>query len=443
MEDKDPKYNLMLIFALVIVLAFDIFFVSHKEGYHTNEIRSYELSNSEFAPTRLTDRLADEGPVWMSSCEIAEYVSFSGNDPFAILSAYLNTTSDIHPPFYYMMLNLFSAVRAVYSYGTLSPWPGCVLNMVFMMGSMIVISSFFKNVIGKKYLGPVTALFYGLSPAGIDTVLLIGMYGAAAFFGLAFAYLVIRKIADGRSFRKGNKKIVFVTVLGFLTCYHTCILFFFVILSSVIYLLSVKRKKEAVYLIRTMAISAAFGLLLYPFALRNLLRVPGVLLSAGRRAAESGFIERARVFTETAADRTGWSYGGAAMMLAFVLLAALVAIISGKMRFFGPVLFVSACGYILTESFLFTSAGDSYLMPVYPFIMIMWIMGLGFIITRIAESFLKDLRFRKVVYTGVLFIWTVSCLCLVPVIMPGYLCEGYSVQLRISENYSSYNAVVV
>ena len=441
MKDKDPKYNLMLIFALVIVLAFDIFFVYHKEGYHTIEILSYELSDSEFTPVRLTERLSDEGPVWMSSYEITEHVAVSGNNPFVAIPAYLNSVSESDPPFYYMMLNVFSAVRAVFSYGTLSPWPGCVLNMFFMMCSMIVISSFFRNVVGKKFLGPVTALFYGLSPAGIDTVLLIGMYGAAAFFGLAFAYLVLRRIADGRDFRKRNKKIIFVTVLGFLTSYHTCIFFFFLILTSVIYLVSVKKTKNALYLIRTMIISAVLGVAAYPFVFGDISRaVRGFSFAESTLA---GFADRVRVFTVMTAERTGWSGGGAVMMLVFVLIAAAVAVLTKKMRFSGPALFVSVCGYILTESLIAPGAEDRYLMPVFPFVMIIWIMGLGFIISYIAERFLKDPGFRKVIYAGVLFIWTVSCLCLVPVISPVYLCEGYSGQLGISENYSSYNAVIV
>ncbi|MBO7532289.1 MAG: hypothetical protein J6T50_10850, partial [Lachnospiraceae bacterium] len=57
--------------------------------------------------------------------------------------------------------------------------------------------------------------------------------------------------------------------------------------------------------------------------------------------------------------------------------------------------------------------------------------------------FLKDLKFKKMIYTGVLFVWTVSCIVLVLVINPSYLYEGYSEQVRISRNYSSYDAVVI
>ena len=170
MKEKDPKYNLMLTFALIIVLAFDVFFVSQKEGYHMDEVLSYELSNSEFTPwitptqpegrlekyyraeiydddffvlvSNLFSQISDvvmrrgastaanytadvyDSPVWMSSSDMTEYVTFSGDDSVIALSAYYNSTTDNHPPLYFMLLNIFSAVWALFSYGVLSPWPG-------------------------------------------------------------------------------------------------------------------------------------------------------------------------------------------------------------------------------------------------------------------------------------------------------------------------------
>ena len=50
MNEKDLKYKILVVLSVVIVIAFDVFFVSKKEGYHMDEILSYELSNSEFTP---------------------------------------------------------------------------------------------------------------------------------------------------------------------------------------------------------------------------------------------------------------------------------------------------------------------------------------------------------------------------------------------------------
>ena len=489
MNEKDPKYNLMLAFALLIVLAFDIFFVSQKEGYHMDEVLSYELSNSEFTPWitptqpegrlekyyraeiydrnffvclsnlfgQVSDILKNRGssvaanytadvydhPVWMSSSDMREYVAYYGDDSVIALSAYYNSTTDNHPPLYFMLLNIFSVIWAVFSYGSISPWPGCILNMIFMMGSMLLISAFFKNIVGKKYLGPVAALFYGLSPAGINTVLLIRMYGAVAFFCLAFAYILLRKIASGDDFAKGNKRLILVTVLGFLTQYFSCILFFFITLTSVIYLIAVGKKKEAFRLIRTMLISAVWGVALYPFVFHDLF---GTKIGSSVRenmVSAAGSLDKLKTFMTITAERTGWSVGGALMMLFFVVAGAVIAILAKKVRFYAPVLAVSAAGYILIVSKLAPYTVDRYMMPVFPFVVIIWMLGLGFIVSFLSEKYLKDLKFRKMVYTGVLLAWTVSSIGLVPTFVPEYLYVGYSPQLHISENFSSYDAVVV
>ncbi|MCR5618759.1 MAG: hypothetical protein K6F65_01545 [Lachnospiraceae bacterium] len=489
MKEKDPKYNLMLTFALIIVLAFDIFFVSQKEGYHMDEILSYELSNSEFTPwitptqpegrlekyyraeiyddrftvlasnlfTQISDILKRRGasvaanytadvydsPVWMTSSDMKEYVTFFGDDSVIALSAYYNSITDNHPPLYFMLLNIFSAVYAIFFYGSISPWPGCILNMIFMMGSMLIISAFFKNVFDRKYLGPVAALFYGLSPAGMNTVLLIRMYGAVAFFCLAFAYIVLKKLADGSDLKKGNKKLILVTVLGFLTQYFSCILFFFLILSSVIYLISAKKIRNALYLLRTMILSAVWGVVLYPFVFHDLF---GTQIGSSVRenlVSVSGYGSKLKTFLDIVAQQTGWSVTGCIMMFVFILIGALIAIFSRGIRFYGPILFVTALGYVLTVSKLAPYTVDRYLMPVFPFVVMIEILGLGTVISSVAEKYLKDIRFRRIVYTGVLFIWTVSCICLVPVISPNYLYTGYSNQERISRSYSSYDAVVV
>ena len=489
MKEKDPKYNLMLTFALIIVLAFDIFFVAHKEGYHMDEVLSYELSNSEFTPwitptqpegrlekyyraeiyddrftvlvsnlfSQISDILKRRGasvaanytadvydsPVWMTSSDMKEYVTFYGEDSVIALSAYYNSTTDNHPPLYFMLLNIFSAVYSLFFYGSISVWPGCILNMIFMMGSMLIISAFFKNVFDKKYLGPVAALFYGLSPAGINTVLLIRMYGAVAFFCLAFAYIVLKNLADGSDFKKGNKKLILVTVLGFLTQYFSCILFFFLIISAVVYLLSAKKVRNALYLLRAMIISAVWGVALYPFVFHDLF---GTQIGSSVRenlVTAFGYGAKLRTFLDITAKQTGWSVAGCIIMFVFILIGAVIAVLSKKCRFYGPILFVTALGYILAVSKLAPYTVDRYLMPVFPFVVIIEILGLGAIVSSVSEKYLKDLRFRKIVYTGVLFIWSVSCICLVPVMDPNYLFTGYSNQERISQSYSSYDAVVV
>ena len=57
-----------------------------------------------------------------------------------------------------------------------------------------MICAFFRDIACRKYLGPLTAIIYGLSPAGLNTVLLIRMYSMTSFFCLAFTYVLFLKL---------------------------------------------------------------------------------------------------------------------------------------------------------------------------------------------------------------------------------------------------------
>ena len=48
--DSNIKIHLCAVLSVIIVMAFDVFFVFQKEGFHMDEVLSYELSNSEFTP---------------------------------------------------------------------------------------------------------------------------------------------------------------------------------------------------------------------------------------------------------------------------------------------------------------------------------------------------------------------------------------------------------
>ena len=489
MKEKNNKTDILLIFAIIIVLICDVFFVLKKEGYHMDEILSYQLSNSEFTPwitpTQPQGRLekyygawirddsffgtvgnffsqvgdvlknrsgsvaanmtADvyDSPQWMSRRQITDYVLYTENDSVPAVSAYYNTTTDNHPPLYFILINIVSIISSFFSKGVLSPWPGCILNMIFMVGSMIVISRFFSDLVGKEYLGPVAALFYGLSPAGLGTVILIRMYAMTAFFCLAFTYLIYKKLIREEDFKRGNKKLILVTVLGFLTQYFTCIYFFFLTLLTLIRLVYSGKKKQALYLFRAMVISAVWGVALYPFVFHDLFGTRIGESVMGSLSGLEGFAEKFRIFAGITAERTAWSIGGAVVFLSMFLLSVILAAKNRKVTFYGPALCISAFMYVLVVSKIAPYTVDRYLMPVFPIITICISLGMAYVIKCITDRFVSDVKGRKKIYGIGLASCAFVCVGMVFIYQPDYLFEGYSDQLRISDRYSKYDAVVV
>ncbi len=487
--DSNYKFHLLAFLSVIIVMAFDVFFAFQKEGFHMDEVLSYELSNSEFTPwitptqpegrlekfyrneirddrfggtvSNLFDQIKDvisnrgasvaasytadvyDAPQWMTDDEITRYVTYYGNDSVIVLSAYYNTTTDNHPPLYFMLLNIFSAVYALFAYGSFSVWPGIILNMIFMAGSLFIICAFFENIVGKKCLGPVAAVIYGLSHAGLNTVLLIRMYSMTSFFCLAFTYVLFLKLSKEGEPRYKNKLFILITVFGFLTQYFVCIYYFFLTVCVLIYLLFTGKKKVLTNLIKTLAISAVIGLILYPFVYHDLFGT-----AIGNSVMESvsglgGYVEKVLAFAGIVAGECAGCLVALGVILVIMAAGVVIAVKTKKTRIWAIAPGISVIGYFLTVSKIAPYTVDRYLMPVMGVIMVCFVTGVSFVIGMLIESFIKTENSRQAIETAACLIVCVAGFVFVFINPPGYLYKGYASQLKISERYTDYDAVVV
>lgn len=155
-------------------------FVVQKEGYHMDELLSYELANAEFnpwiVPTQPEGRLAKfvrneidgdtfgetlgnvanvaadlmrnrgnsllagyqadvyDEPVWISGKRFHDYITVDGKDAFNYLSVYFNVKDDNHPPLHFMLLHTISSIRR----GEAEPFMGCLINLAAVLGCCIL-----------------------------------------------------------------------------------------------------------------------------------------------------------------------------------------------------------------------------------------------------------------------------------------------------------------
>lgn len=311
---REKAYEIMAVAACVAVFCL---FVSWKEGFHMDELLSFELANAEFNPWIVTTQpegrlakfvhneidgetfgetvgnLADtvkdvlqnrgnsklftykadvyEEPVWIDSGQFSDYITVEGRDAFNYLSVYFNVKDDNHPPLHFMLLHTVSSLFR----GRVSPWMGCALNMAAVVWIMILLYKicfllapvFGLEKCGRR-MGLMAALFYGLSTGALATVLLIRMYGMVTLWCVLYFYLVLEKWQDA-SFDKKNGRLILVTMLGFWTQYF--FLFYCLLLAAVAGVCLGKggRWRELVCFVRSMVISAIVGLAVFPFAIQD------------------------------------------------------------------------------------------------------------------------------------------------------------------------------
>lgn len=341
------------IVAVALCLILLAFFVSEKEGFHMDEMISFEMANARFNPwivptqpegrlakfvrdeidggsleetlgnlaatvedvirnrgsSRLLNYKADvyEEPVWITGEQFRDYITVENRDAFQYLSVYFNVKDDNHPPLHFMLLHTVSSVFRGRAY----PWMGCAINLAAAAMVLVLLTRLGRmlaEALGMKeysrFAGILCALLYGVSSGAVATVLLIRMYAMLALWCTAFLYLMLRKWRE-RSFDRRNKGLIAVALMGFWTQYF--FLFYCIILAAAVgvLLLSSKRVREFWYMLRSFVIAAAVGLALFPFAIADVFASGrGVEALGNLSQGFGGYGERLAAFAGILWERT-------------------------------------------------------------------------------------------------------------------------------------------
>lgn len=415
---RAKKYSVQILVILLIILV-QCAFVSKKEGYHMDELLSFELSNAEYnpwiVPTQPVGRLAKfmheeidgetlgetignlketvadvlenksaskllsykadvyEEPVWISREQFQDYVTTENGDRFNYLSVYFNVKDDNHPPIHFMLLHTISSLMP----GKVLPMMGCLINIAAVVGCAVILMrlgtladkhGITPDGTGKIW-GIAAAAMFGCSQAAVATTLLIRMYGVLTFFCLAFFYIHVRKWLE-KEFDKKNLLLILVTVGGFLTQYF--FLFYCLVLAfvTVVVLFVYKRRKELWIYIRSMVIAALIGVGIFPFSVLDVFassRGVEALEKLGNGMGE--LLARIAAFGEILLIRCFGNLRIGLVLLLMSLAFGLWLFVTRKqLRVPVACAYAPVLGYFLLAAKLSPFYVDRYLMAAFPFV---------------------------------------------------------------------------
>lgn len=497
------KKNRWSFCVLAVILLAGLFFISGKQGYHMDELLSFELANAEFTPwivptqpegrlekfvrneiygdslgetcsnilenvkdvlqnrgaSKMLSYKADvyEEPVWITAEQFQDYITTDSEDNFNYLSVYFNVKDDNHPPLHFMALHTVSSIFQ----GKAEPWMGCGINLALILGICVLLIKICREFLGGDgEFGGAVCLLYAFSMAGIATLLLIRMYAMLTFFCAAELYLHLKKKQSGE-WEKHNRLLIFVTVCGFLTQYYFVIYMLFLAGVTIVFLWRSEGKK-VLYYVRTMGISAALGLCIFPFSVMDVLYSERGMesvqnLSGGLSGVGERFAHFSRIIKEKA---LGDTMGVGIFLL--VLIAALAAWLlakwgqdrelarvkekerekekklNGDLRWEYYMICVPCAGYFLVVVKIAPYYADRYLMPIFPLIALIT----GILLQKSLDVLKRYLRAFG--HRGVLTSLTV--LIVLPGLLmrtPEYLYKGYDVQEQMAEKYGDRACVCV
>lgn len=497
-ETSRWKKILPELLAVILCLGVLCVGVSFKEGYHMDELLSFELADARYNPwivptqpegrlakfvreeiqgdsfgetlmnlkSTVTDVLKNRGsskllsykadvyeePAWITSGQFRDYVTVDGSDAFDYLSVYFNVKDDNHPPVHFMLLHTMSSLFP----GTLSPWLGCTINLICVgitLWLLLRLGRQLSEIFGMeeqgRLVGILAVLLYGLSTGALASVLLIRMYCLLSYLCVALLSMHVEKWKE-HGFDRSNKGLIAITVLGFLTQYF--FLFYCILLAAVTAagLLCSKRMRELWIYIRSMVVAAVIGLVLFPFAIAD-------VFSSGRgmealdnlASGFAGYGARLLAFARILADRTvGDMLLGAGCATAVVLAVVLwyrrhrgqELSMSRAVRGILCMLIIPVVGYYLLASRMSPYLVDRYVMPVFPMIALLFALLLCCLGKRFAKA--SGWKGRLVGIGLMALIIVVQGLRLAS--YDGeYLYRGYGQQEQLAEEYASLPCICV
>jgi len=478
------KKHMVFVLTIALIVSVQCCFVTQKEGYHMDELLSFELSNAEYnpwiVPTQPVGRLAKfmheeidgatfgetlenlagtvkdvlqngrkskllsykadvyEEPVWIGREQFQDYVTTDSGDRFNYFSVYFNVKDDNHPPVHFMLLHTMSSLFSE----KVTVWMGCIINILTLTGCVMLFMKLGLLLDKKeitqagfgKWCGITAGIMYGCSHAAIATTLLIRMYGVLTFFCVAFFYLHVQKWLE-REFDKRNVMLIVVTVLGFLTQYF--FLFYCLVLAAVtaMCLFVHKRKKEFFIYIRSMVIAAVLGVGVFPFSIGDVFASSrGVEALGNLTGGLEEYLVRLKTYGEILLERCfgNWLLG-LLCVAASLALGIYLFLYKKEHRVLLACFYLPVLGYFLLAAKMSPMFVDRYLMAGFPFVS-GWLALLICYLTR-KLSKRKQMAVALAVFG--------YCCMHVFTYDGSYLYKGYEQQLQIAKEYKDLPCICI
>ena len=261
MKISNKTTRILLAVIIAVSLCISTFYIATKQGYHEDELLTYNLANTQ-------KQLNVDGG-WNSPEDFNEYLTVSDSDRFNYAQVFENQVIDAsHPPFYY------SLVHTVCSFfpGQFSRYFAYSINVLAMTGILILLFLIGKRVTDNNLYAIIGVLAYALSIACFTTTIYLRMYATLTFFVLLFLYQILRLYdkKDGVSIVDCLILLPIVT-LGILTQYYFILFAGLVGIVFLVFTLREKRVKDLLLVIATAVVGAGIAMLIYPHIIENVL----------------------------------------------------------------------------------------------------------------------------------------------------------------------------
>ena len=365
MREFLKKYSMPALM-FFIVAAVCLMFSCRKSGMFIDEIYTYGLSNSSYAPY-ITDVKGGSalGQV-ITREDLFDYVSVTEGEGFDFGSVYYNQTQDVHPPLYYWLFNMVCSLFP----DTFTKWTGLGLDFIIYMLTLLCLYKLLMRLFSSRDIASAGVILYGLCLLGTSTMLMIRMYVLLTLLSVLLAYLVARLIHD---FRPWLCPLIALTILtGLMTQYYFVFYAFFLCAAYVLYALIKRQYRALLWFIPWALVGALCLLLVFPQCIDQLFA--DKLVSGGNAMDNLGDISQypQRLLYYFAEARHGLKAAIYVTLIALIALALLfknfrAAAREGKLRPEALVIILPAFVVFPAVAIISPVTDQRYIYNIIPF----------------------------------------------------------------------------
>ena len=209
----------------VVHIGLVVYYGMQKEGFHEDELYSFATSAGEMMSTPRGNY------IWKTGYQLQQEFMVMKENPFAFDQVIQNQAEDVHPPLFYLALNVIMSLFPESFY----KWFGIGLNLVYSLitygGILFFFSRLDKNKLDKGrqngWCALIAGAVYAASPAMISNVMLVRMYALSGMWNILYACIFLLLIQE---YSCSRKRFVLYTLAGAIICYLAFLTHYFALL---------------------------------------------------------------------------------------------------------------------------------------------------------------------------------------------------------------------
>lgn len=269
---------------LILLIANLLFWSSKKEGFHGDELYSYQFVSVVEYPSINADRIdAEYLNTWHDAEYYSDYLQISEEEAFDLSGTWEGILEDVHPPVFYIFLEFMCSLISV---GSFTKWSGLLLNLIFYVLTIGILYLLAKKVVNSEWWALAVCVLYGLSVGAVNTAIFIRMYMMLTFATVFICFIHVKlwdylfqKDSDYHLRWKWYVLLFVITVFGILTQYYFLIFAFFLCAFFWICIFAYQKYRFALEYALTMGLGVVVSILIWPDIFNDLF--------SGRRGVEA------------------------------------------------------------------------------------------------------------------------------------------------------------